>query len=151
MVNDTFIGARAGSWRQEKILQPSMATFLFSWILQNLWTTFPASRQAWVCGRVMLFQAWMAHHELGEIWTPWYAEVIETSLLMPLAPGFPQRSEFSSHSKLIVSSSIYSVKAEVCEFWPSPARFGVFLITFLFKIVFIFKRGRQKKSIAYRK
>lgn len=47
-------------------------------------------------------------------------------LLMSLAPGFPQRFEFSSHSKLIVSSSIYSVKAEVCEFWPSPARFGVF-------------------------
>lgn len=48
-------------------------------------------------------------------------------LPMSLAPGFPQRSEFFSYSKLIVSSSIYSVKAEVCEFYPFPCQIILFL------------------------
>lgn len=80
MVNDTFIGAKAGSWRREKILQPSTVTFLFPWILQSLCTTFPASGQVWVGGRALFFQPWVAHNDLGGIWSPWYAEVIDTSL-----------------------------------------------------------------------
>jgi len=48
-------------------------------------------------------------------------------LSISLAPGFPQRSEFFSHSELIMSSSIYSVKAEVREFYPFPCQIFLFL------------------------
>lgn len=115
MVNDTFIGARAGSWRQEKILQPSMVTFPFPWILQSLCTTFPSLGQAWVGGRALSLQTWTAHDELGGTGTCWYAEVIDSPLLMSLTPGLPQITEYFSHLQIIKSSR---VKKEVCKFYP---------------------------------
>lgn len=140
MVNDTFIGARAGSWRQEKILQPSMVTFPFPWILQSLCTTFPSSGQVWVGGRALSFQTWTAHDELGAIGTCWYTEVIDNPLLMSLTPGFPQITEYFSHSLIITSSS---VKEEVCKFYPF---FCQIFVSFIF-----FQSVCQKKSIAREK
>lgn len=131
MVSDTFIGARAGSWRQEKILQPSMVTFPFPWILQSLCTTFPSSGQVWVGGRALSFQTWTAHDELGAIGTCWYTEVIDNPLLMSLTPGFPQITEYFSHSLIITSSS---VKEEVCKFCPF---FCQIFVSFIFFKVYV--------------
>lgn len=120
-----------------------MVTFLFPWILQRLCTTFPAPGHVWVGGRSCSCRLGCCIMNLVRFELFGMLKSLTHPFLMSLAPGIPQRSEFFSLSKLITSSSIYSVKAEVHEFYPFPCQIFLFLKKWMSKKINCLEKRKQ--------